>query len=761
MRPTPNVFQRQLRSILLLAFAGLIWCLPAAGQAVRPSPLVGALDPADGSWAAVPPPAGRYGHSSIYDPVRDRMVVFGGWDDYFRNDVWALSLSGSPVWTQLVPNGEPPQERGGHTAIYDPVRDRMLVFGGIGETNTRQNDVWALSLSGNPTWTLLAPIGIPPSARHLHTAIYDPVRDQMVVFGGGLLNDVWVLSLSGSPAWTQLDPAGTKPSGRGAHSAVYDQVRDRMVVFGGSDGTSRNDVWALSLSGSPAWTQLSPSGTKPTGRLYHTSIYDPVRDRMVMFGGYDSSACNDVWALSLAGSPAWTKLAPTGTLPAGQQEHTAFYDPPRDRMVVFGSDSISDMWALSLSGVPAWTPLVLTGSPPSARLYHTAIYDPVRDRVVIFGGSFGSYDNGVWALSLSGNPTWTQLAPTGTPPGGRNGHTAVYDPVRDRMVVFGGSNGSLLNDVWALSLAGSPVWTKLAPAGTPPSARYEHTALYDPVRDRMVMFGGWDGTLRNDVWTLSLSGSPAWTQLAPSGARPGGRQDHTAIYDPVRDRMVVFGGIGGVYLNDVWTLSLSGSTAWTSLAPGGAAPSGRHGHTALYDPVRDRMVVFAGYDGSFNNEVWALSLPGSSAWTQRDPVGTLPSPQYGHTAIYDPIRDQMAIFGMFNGSSAWTLTWKAAVAGVSDLEPTGIEFSAPRPNPSRAKVTLEFALPAPSDVSITVHDIVGRLVRKVVDRRFVAGRHSVEWDRRDRAGHILDSGIYFVRLEVPGRALVRKSVLIH
>src|SRR5204863_119087 len=162
-------------------------------------------------------------------------------------------------------------------------------------------------------------------------------------------------------------------------------------------------------------------------------------------------------------------------------------------------------------------------------------------------------------LSLAGAPTWTLLAPTGTLPPARWSHTAIYDSVRDRMVVFGGYGGYPHNDVWALSLAGSPAWTPLAPAGSPPSGRSLHTAIYDPVRVHMVVFGGQDSSACSTlVWALSLAGSPAWTLLAPTGSPPPARDLTTAIYDPVRDRMVVFGGQaygfpGGAYiLNDVW-----------------------------------------------------------------------------------------------------------------------------------------------------------------------------------------------------------------
>ena len=84
----------------------------------------------------------------------------------------------------------------------------------------------------------------------------------------------------------------------------------------------------------------------------------------------------------------------------------------------------------------------------------------------------------------------------------------------------------------------------------------------------------------NDVWSLSLSGSMAWTRLTPSGAAPSARWLHSAIHDPVRDRMIVFGG----GTNDLWSLSLSGTTSWSPIVAAGTPPSARSGHVAIYDP---------------------------------------------------------------------------------------------------------------------------------------------------------------------------------
>ena len=631
----------------------------------------------------------------------------------------------------------------------------MLVFAGNQGVYPPYDDLWELSFSGTPTWTKLTPSGTPPFRRQDHTAIYDPVRDRVLVFAGfdGTIpsNDVWALSLSGSPAWTQLTPSGTPPTARWGHSAIYDPVRDRMLVFGGYDGhVFGNDVWSLSLSGTPAWTQLTPSGTAPLGRWEHTTIYDPVRDRMILYGGVGLELDPGVTALELTGGPHWTTLSPSGTLPAGRSGHAAFYDPPRDRMVVAGGD---DLWALSFAGTPTWS--ALPPEPPiSRRSHHAAIMDPVRDRILVFGGNSeaGSH-NDLWELPLSGPPDWNALTPSGTTPPRRHGHSALYDPVRDRMIVFGGLSGGFFNDVRLLSLAGTPMWSMLIPSGSPPLGRYLHSAIYDPVRDRMIVFGGYGAgnDIRNDTWELTLSGASAWSMLEPAGVPPAPRYLHAAVYDPEEDRMLVFGGADadGNYLGDLWALSLSGAPEWTLLEPAGPSPAGRQGAGAVFDPVRNRVVVFGGTIERHTNEVWSLTGSGA-AWEVLTPSGDLPPPRFGHSALYDAMRDEMVVFGGTGSSyrnDVWKLSWSFLVDDVPMPGVSGpLVMLPPRPNPMHSSAEIRYELAAESNVSLEVLDIQGRIVRRLRHGVQPAGSHHVKLDRRDDHGRALPAGIYLIRL---------------
>jgi hypothetical protein len=316
----------------------------------------------------------------------------------------SMCLSPGPLhaapseWTLLPPAPVPSSPgtiRHGHSAIVDLAHQRMVVFGGfVSGSNAVLSTLQTMTLDGTATWSTLA-LGGGPGARFGHSAIVDAPGGRMIVFGGqnlGSLNDLWSLDLS-VPSWAALIPAGAPPPPRFGHAAVFDRVRRRMIVFGGFDGSSYlNDVWVLSLNGTPTWTQLSPGGTAPSPRDYSSAIYDPVRDRMLVFSGNDGSATpSDVWALSLGASPEWSAVATAGSSPAGRLAACAAYDPAGNRMVVFGGwgyvpGPLGDTWELSLSGTPTWTARALTSIGPTPRYSASMVLDAARGGMVLFAG---------------------------------------------------------------------------------------------------------------------------------------------------------------------------------------------------------------------------------------------------------------------------------------------------------------------------------------------------------------------------------------
>jgi hypothetical protein len=107
-------------------------------------------------------------------------------------------------------------------------------------------------------------------------------------------------------------------------------------------------------------------------------------------------------------------------------------------------------------------------------------------------------------------------------------------------------------------------------------------------------------------------------------------------------------------------------------------------------------------------------------------------------------------------------TWRFTTGGPSVAvelpSPSGLALSAITPNPAVNGFQVAFTLPREGAVRLTLHDLQGREVATLADRRFPAGRNAIPW-RRDGAG--VPSGVYFVRFQGLGSSFVRRVVMMH
>ena len=722
----------------------------------------------DGTWSLIAPssPGPRIAPAWVHDPVRNRLVLVGNADPYqttVDNSTYVLPLGGTTEWSRLTTTGSPPGMTGSQVTVFDQARDRMLVLN-LGTS------VYALTfdvpLNDPPAWSSFVPTGSYPASRQGVMGIYDAAHDRVVMFGGysggTAFNDVWALSLSGTPAWSPLTPAGTPPSGRWLGVAIYDPPRHRMVVFGGADASSNpmNDAWALTLDGTPTWSRIDPAGSLPPARTLSVACYDGVRERMVVFSGQPSNTLTDTWALTLSGAPAWTELA-TPTHPNGRELALLGWDPSHDRLVLYGGQNRTDAWQLPLNPVTDWSGIVVDPWPPAPGPYPNLVHDPVRHRLL----EIHAHD--LWAYPLTGAGTWTHETIGGSAPNSTGGFSTIYDPNADRVLVFGGqSGGGLSNQTWALTLSGAPAWQPLLPDGVPPDPRAFHSALYDPVRRRMIVFGGetQDFGWAVDTWELSLSGPLRWTEVPATGSYPWDSYQYSLFYDGAADRMLALRQDA----QQLWSLSLSGPPVWSALAPTGTPPP-RTDAALILDPVRRRLVMFGGHASTTQvKETWALRLAAPIGWSQLAPAGTAPERRMGVQGVYDPVGDRMVVRGgmriapsNFNYNDIGFLTWGQPVTDVQATNPSQIRGFSVHPNPaSGAQIFFVRVEDASTPARLDIYSASGR---RVWSRNFGVwsrGMHEVSWDGRSDRGARVAPGLYFAKLVTVGVESTRRIVRV-
>ncbi len=83
------------------------------------------------------------------------------------------------------------------------------------------------------------------------------------------------------------------------------------------------------------------------------------------------------------------------------------------------------------------------------------------------------------------------------------------------------------------------------------------------------------------------------------------------------------------------------------------------------------------------------------------------------------------------------------------------------PNPFNPSTTIEYGLPQDSPVALSIYDILGQRVRRLVrEDRQAAGLYTVGWDGRDQAGHPVSTGLYFFRLDAGSFTQTQKMTLL-
>jgi hypothetical protein len=100
-----------------------------------------------------------------------------------------------------------------------------------------------------------------------------------------------------------------------------------------------------------------------------------------------------------------------------------------------------------------------------------------------------------------------------------------------------------------------------------------------------------------------------------------------------------------------------------------------------------------------------------------------------------------------------------SLAAAPPSAPVAFRLLAPRPNPSRARVQIEFQLPRWEPVDVQIFDVAGRRTRTLFAGQVLApGDHVASWDGRDAEGAPAAPGLYLIRVGAGGESRLARVV---
>ncbi len=458
-----------------------------------------------------PSPTGRTWPALAYDAARGRVVLFGGYNeqDGILDDHWEWD---GEAWTPITTTSTAPGARWGAGLSYDPERQHVVLYGGGREVEEIVN--WADTWEWDGTsWTRREIVG--PPARVNHATAFDPDLEGIILYGGSInrsnqsFGDRWLWDGS---TWTQLDLVEREvPSARTAPALVFDPAREQPVMFGGNSQLVGGvgdapiyDAWAWT---STVWRKLDTPNAPPA-RAHSIILVDRGREEVVMFGGIteQDELLNDTWVWDGA---EWTERTPA-TRPPVLAYAAAAYDEARGHVVMFGGlreQSVLSEETWVWNGT-TWSEESRSG--PGPRTNHAMAYDASNQRVVMFGGLAAGRLGDLWEWD---GQTWRQRLVSGPQPNPRSLHSMTYDPSRQQILLFGGFDPfNVLFDLWAWD---GNAWTELTPAQGNPPPRGQTAFVHDPLRGTSLFFGGVPfSELLGDTWELLPPDRPV-IQFAP------------------------------------------------------------------------------------------------------------------------------------------------------------------------------------------------------------------------------------------------------
>ena len=628
-----------------------------------------------------------------YHALLGNQAAFAPWDGKVYALVCGRTLRYDPVartWEDRdPPRGPAPLSRHFQESLNwgslcaDPVNREIVLCGGGGVPVAGGSPgTWVYSTENN-TWTRL-PLRVQPRPRALSPMVFDPVSQKILLFGGDgldqLFADTWLYDPA-TRAWRECKPS-LGPSPRFGHALVYLTKSRKLALLGGNGYTSGVDyqamlyrrlpweVWTYDVAAN-AWQLIQhnddpapqPSGSKTQTKTQTQTIPpnvpqpNPVRELAAAANdrdevlvvttrrGRDIAPATWICNLDLT-APGRPPLDPAaaqrlGVKPDTVEYRTGPYDPAWYTEDVPPVDA--EKTAAFLADLPAnrWTALECPKWPHNRMGggWSTVAFDSDNDQILHLGGGHSSYfgndvahyaiATGRWNISyrpqfalnynydLSGPGPW---AFNDAPWGGHNYRAYAYDASLRRLVYLRGPDHTLYYDPetrrWSYDERRKTQW---------PVSKYTSVICSAP------QLGTYAWVQNPNQWKMGvfkLEPKGDWSERTVSGdPLPHTVVDgSTLTCDSKRSQLIMTTSSDTEPLGQVWTYDLKTGTV-KKLNPKGmkSIPGKRFAREAVLLPKDDLLVMGYKFEGKVpvydlaKNQWFTAELPGSDFITRTEP----------------------------------------------------------------------------------------------------------------------------------------------
>ena len=300
----------------------------------------------------------------------------------------------------------------------------------------------------------------------------------------------------------------------------------------------------------------------------------------------------------------------------------------------------------------------------------------------------------------------------------------------------------------------------------------------DSQGDLWLGTSGWDGPMGQDG-AVSRYDGVTWTNYYLSNS---GLIDDDALQVAVDPTDTVWIG------TEEGVSRFDGVSVWTSYHSGNSGLVENHVQAIAFGPTGDTWFAtlggvshfdganwtsFTTLDGLPSNAIQDIAVTGDVVWVATD-NGAAVSRAGSRWTAYTPAdgladEDVTAVY-MESTDTVWFGTYRSGISVFVD-DVSGVEnpmnlmagylLRQNFPNPFNPSTTISFDLPESAPVFLSIFDVSGRLMRRLVTGSSMgAGSHEVTWDGMSTNGMPAGSGVYFYRLDTGSHSETRRMLLV-